>query len=207
MYLPTAFREEELSAIHEMVRAARLAQLVTSGAGGLFATPLPMILDASEGERGVLYGHVSKGNPHWKIDVAGDALAIFMGPDAYVSPRFYPSKERDGKVVPTWNYTTVHAYGPVEFFEDPQRILGIVTRLTDKHEGKRDRPWHVSDAPPEYLQSQLKGIVGLRMPISRLEGKRKLSQNRLEDDRAGARSGLAASSDPMDRDVAALIPK
>jgi len=137
----------------------------------------------------------------------GDALAIFMGPDAYVSPKFYPSKQRDGKVVPTWNYTAVHAWGPIEFFEDPARILSIVTRLTDKHEGQRGDPWRVSDAPPDYLQSQLKGIVGLRVPIARIEGKLKLSQNRTPEDRAGAKAGLAASSDPMDRDVAALIPK
>src|SRR6185503_7326390 len=117
----------------------------------------------SEGERGTLYGHVAKANPHWKLDVQGDALAIFMGPDAYVSPKCYPSKQRDGKVGPTCNYTAVHAWGPIEFFEDPARILSIVTRLPDKHEGQRGDPWRVSDAPPDYLQSQLKGIVGLRV--------------------------------------------
>jgi transcriptional regulator len=207
MYLPPAFRQEDLQQIHQMIRAARLAQLVTVGANGLFATPLPMLIEADEAPQGVLYGHVSKANPHWKEEVRGDALAIFMGPDAYVSPRFYPTKTRDGKVVPTWNYTAVHAYGPVEFFHDTGRLLALVTKLTNKHEGKRAEPWKVSDAPPDYIQSQLKGIVGLRMPIARIEGKLKLSQNRLEDDRAGAKAGLAASEDPTDRDVAALIPK
>jgi transcriptional regulator len=207
MYLPPAFRDDDLPHVHQLIHETRLAQLVTHGSGGLYATPLPLFLDPSEGERGTLYGHVAKGNQHWKIDVQGDALAIFMGPDGYVSPQFYPSKQRDGKVVPTWNYTTVHAYGPIEFSEDPQRILAIVTRLTNKHEGARSHPWHVTDAPPEYIQSQLKGIVGLRIPISRLEGKLKLSQNRTPEDLAGAKSGLAASSDPTDRAVAGLSPE
>jgi transcriptional regulator len=207
MYLPPAFQENDLARIHDLIRTARLANLVTHGPEGLFATPLPMLIEPGEAPNGVLYGHISKANPHWKLAVQGDALAIFMGPDAYVSPSFYPGKQRDGKVVPTWNYTAVHAYGPVEFFDDPERKLAIVTGLTRKHEGRREHPWSVNDAPPDYIQSQLKGIIGLRMPIARIEGKLKLSQNRNPEDRAGAKEGLAASADPMDRDIAKLIPK
>jgi transcriptional regulator len=130
-----------------------------------------------------------------------------MGPDAYVTPSWYQTKRDTGKVVPTWNYTAVHAYGPVEFFSDTQRLLGIVTRLTGIHEAPRKNPWAVSDAPADYIQSQLRGIVGLRLPITRLEAKRKMSQNRSAEDRSGVIAGLAASEDPLDRAVAEIMPK
>ena len=137
----------------------------------------------------------------------GEALAIFMGPNAYVSPSWYETKQRDGKVVPTWNYVAVHAYGPVEFFEDPARLLEVVTRLTERHEDSRADPWAVADAPPAFVQAQLRGIVGLRMPITRLEGKRKMSQNRNAEDRAGVAAGLGGSGDAADQAVGALIPR
>ncbi|HTJ98125.1 MAG TPA: FMN-binding negative transcriptional regulator, partial [Bordetella sp.] len=207
MYVPPAFHEKDLSAVHRAMREARLVQLVTTGPDGLVATPMPMLLAAEEGEQGVLYGHMARANPHWRMTVTGDALAIFMGPDAYVSPSWYPGKQRDGKVVPTWNYVAVHAYGPVEFFDDAERLLRIVSGLTDLHESTREAPWSVSDAPPDYVASMLRGIVGIRLPIARIDAKRKMSQNRNEDDRAGVKAGLQASDDPMDRAVAALIPK
>lgn len=128
-----------------------------------------------------------------------------MGPDAYVSPGWYATKPETGKVVPTWNYVAVEAAGPVEFFEDPDRLLAVVSRLTDIHEAGRASPWAVSDAPPEFVRSQLRGIVGLRMPIARLEGKCKMSQNRTAADRTGVAAGLRASSHPSDRDAAALV--
>ncbi|WP_020180386.1 FMN-binding negative transcriptional regulator [Methylopila sp. M107] len=205
MYVPTLFKETDVAEIHAAMRGARLANLVTSGPGGLIATPLPLFLDPSEGEHGVLYGHVAKANPQWR-EGSGEALAIFQGPEAYVSPSWYATKAETGKVVPTWNYVAVHAYGPVEFFHDVDRLLDAVTRLTDIHESGRDHPWAVADAPPDFVQSQLRGIVGLRMPITRLEGKRKLSQNRPAQDRAGVAAGLASSADPQDREVAAYIP-
>jgi transcriptional regulator len=207
VYVPAAFREENLPFLHQAMRDARLAQLVTAGPAGVIATPLPMLLAADEGEQGVLYGHMARGNPHWQAQVQGEALAIFMGPDAYVTPSWYPGKQRDGKVVPTWNYLAVHAYGPVEFFEDAERLLAVVTKLTDKHEQRRTQPWAVADAPAAYVQTQLRGIIGIRLPITRLEGKRKMSQNRNEHDRAGVKAGLAASADPDDRAAAALIPE
>lgn len=206
MYVPTQFQETDTAAIHAMMRAARLATLVTSGAGGLMATPLPLFLDAEEGAHGVLYGHVAKANPQWR-EGGGEALALFQGPDAYVSPSWYATKAETGKVVPTWNYTAVHAYGPAEFFEDADRLLAVVTRLTDRHEAGRAHPWAVSDAPADFIRAQLKGIVGLRLPIARLEGKSKMSQNRNAADRAGVAAGLAASGEAADRAVAGLIPR
>lgn len=207
MYTPPAFREDDVSAMHAEMRAARLAQFVTATADGLIATPVPLIVDSSEGGNGVLYGHVARANPQWKTPPIGEALALFTGPNAYITPSFYATKRETGMVVPTWNYVAVHAYGTVEFFEDADRLLDVVTRLTDLHEAPRAEKWAVTDAPESFIRSQLKGIVGLRMPIARLEGKRKMSQNRNEADRAGVVKGLAASENPMDRDVAALIPK
>jgi transcriptional regulator len=207
MYVPSSFSEADLSVIHQAMREARLVQLVTAGPDGIVATPLPMLLAADEGGQGVLYGHMARANPHWQTPVAGDALAIFMGPDAYVSPSLYASKQRDGKVVPTWNYVAVHAYGPVEFFDDPQRLLKVVSGLTDRHEASRDQPWSVSDAPADYVAAMLRGIVGVRIAITRMDAKRKMSQNRSAEDRAGVAAGLAASDDARDRAVAALIPE
>ncbi|ARP85827.1 FMN-binding negative transcriptional regulator [Bordetella genomosp. 9] len=207
MYIPSAFRVDDLSAIHAALRDARLAQLVTAGPDGIVATPLPMLLETGEGGQGVLYGHMARANPQWKAPVNGDALAIFMGPDAYVSPSWYPGKQRDGKVVPTWNYLAIHVYGPVEYFDDADRLRKVVTALTARHEAGRPQPWAVSDAPADYIAAMLKGIVGVRLPIARIEAKRKMSQNRSEEDRAGVAAGLAASDDPLDRAAAALVPR
>ena len=206
MYLPPAFREDDRKILHEIMRGARLSNLVTATAQGLISTPLPLFLDETEGKQGVLYGHVARGNPQWQAQPLGESLAIFMGPDAYVTPSWYASKAEHGKVVPTWNYSAVHAFGPIEFFDDAQRLLAVVTRLTELHEKPRDEPWAVGDAPESYIKSQLRGIVGLRLPITRLEGKRKLSQNRNAADRAGVVKGLAQSDRPMDRLVASQIP-
>ena len=206
MYVPPAFREDELPTLHATMRAARLASLVTATDEGLVATPLPLFLVLEEGPYGTLYGHVARANPQWKLVPKGDAMALFAGPDAYVSPSWYPSKQEHGKVVPTWNYIAVHAYGEPEFFEDAARLLDVVTRLTNLHEGSRAEPWAVTDAPDAFIRSQLKGIVGLRLPITRIEGKRKMSQNRSAEDRAGVVAGLAASSRPEDQNVASLIP-
>lgn len=206
MYVPPAFREDDLAALHAAMRDVRLANLVTATDEGLIATPLPLFLVPEEGPHGTLYGHVARANPQWRLPPAGDAMALFMGPDAYVSPSWYPSKQEHGKVVPTWNYVAVHAYGPVEFFDDPDRLLAIVTRLTDLHERPRAEPWAVTDAPDAFVRAQLKGIVGLRLPIARLEGKRKMSQNRSEADRRGVAAGLAGSEQPSERAAARLIP-
>ncbi|MFC3125373.1 FMN-binding negative transcriptional regulator [Pseudoroseomonas globiformis] len=207
MYVPPAFREEDLPTLHALMREARLANLVTATADGLMATPLPLLLAPEEGPYGTLYGHLARANPQWSLPAAGEAMVLFSGPEAYVSPSWYPSKKEHRKVVPTWNYMAVHAYGPAEFFEDAGRLRDVVVRLTDRHEGVRAQPWAVADAPEPFVRGQLKGIVGLRLPITRLEGKRKMSQNRTEADRAGVAAGLGASDSAAERAVAALIPK
>ncbi|MDK1388662.1 FMN-binding negative transcriptional regulator [Sinorhizobium sp. 8-89] len=206
MYIPPAFREDELSALHEAIRAARLCNFVTATDEGPVATPLPLFLDPTEGPYGTLYGHLARANPQWKLAAIGETMALFMGPDAYITPSWYATKHETGKVVPTWNYVAVHAYGPAEFFEDDERLLDVVTRLTRLHEEPRADPWAVGDAPEDFIRAQLRGIVGLRMPITRLEGKRKMSQNRNAADRAGVASGLAASDRTSDRTAATLIP-
>ena len=206
MYVPPAFREDDLAALHGTMREGRLANLVTATAEGLIATPLPLFLAPDEGPHGALYGHLARANPQWRLPPTGEAMALFQGPDAYVSPAWYPSKQEHQKVVPTWNYIAVHAYGPIEFFDDADRLLEVVTRLTDLHERPRAEPWAVTDAPDAFIRAQLRGIVGLRLPITRLEGKRKMSQNRSAEDRAGVAAGLGASEHASDRAVAALIP-
>jgi len=206
MYVPEAFRDDDLASLHGTMRAARLANLVTATADGLIATPLPLIVDPTEGAKGVLYGHVARANPQWKSAPTGEAMAIFMGADAYVTPSWYAAKQETGKVVPTWNYVAVHAYGPVEFFDDSDRLLDVVTRLTNLYEQARSTPWAVTDAPEDFVRVMLRGIVGLRMPITRLDGKRKLSQNRSAEDRAAVAAGLAVSEHPAERALGALVP-
>lgn len=206
MYIPPAFRDDDTTSIYAAIHAARLASLVTATSQGIVATPLPMLLDEREGPLGTLYAHVARANPQRTLAPTADALAIFMGPEAYITPSWYATKQETGKVVPTWNYMAVHAYGPVEFFDDERRLLDAVTRLTERHERTRPEPWQVADAPADYLRSQLKGIVGVRMPISRLEGKRKMSQNRPPADREGVIRGLGESAAAEERAVARLIP-
>ncbi|WP_407167184.1 FMN-binding negative transcriptional regulator [Bradyrhizobium sp. ORS 111] len=206
MHVPPHFKIDELGAIHATMRASRLATLVTATADGLMGTPLPLILDEGEGDYGTLYGHVARPNPQWKAPAVGEAMAIFTGPDAYVTPSWYVTKAEHGKVVPTWNYVAVHAYGPAEFFEDADRLLDVVTRLTNLHESSRAEVWQLSDAPADFIKAQLRGIVGIRMPITRIDAKKKMSQNRKLEDRAGVVAGLSASDNPVDREVAAMIP-
>ncbi len=206
MYIPPAFREDDTEILHGIMRDTRLCTLVTATEDGLQATPLPVLFDAAEATHGALYGHVARANPQWRLAPAGDALAIFMGADAYITPNWYAAKEEHHKVVPTWNYEAVHAHGPIEFFAEPDRLLDVVTRLTDRHEARRDRPWSVTQAPDEFIRSQLRGIVGFRLEITRLEGKRKMSQNRPSADRVRVAAGLAESDDPRDRVVSGMIP-
>lgn len=206
MYTPQAFAVEDVAELYEMMRQCRLANFVTATPDGPMATPLPMFLDEAEGERGVLYAHLARPNPQWKAPVIGHGLAVFMGPDAYVTPSWYASKAEHGKVVPTWNYTAVHASGPVEFFEDAERLFEVVSRLTNIHEASRSRPWAVTDAPEAYIKAQLRGIVGIRMPVVSLRGKRKMSQNRPEADRKGVKQGLDDSATLTDQIVSKMIP-
>ena len=206
MYLPTQFKEESVPAMHAAMRAARIGTLVTLGEDGMEASHVPMLVDPEPTPYGTLRGHVSKGNPQWrrtKTDVP--ALAMFLGPNAYITPAWYETKRQTGKVVPTWNYVAVHAYGTVRFFEDAEPLLDIVTRLTRTHESGRAAPWAVTDAPADFIRAQLKGIVGFELPIVRLEGKWKMSQNRPAEDRAGVMEGLRREGGPAEATVADIV--
>ncbi|MBE8593690.1 FMN-binding negative transcriptional regulator [Pseudomonas sp. MAFF 301449] len=208
MYTPRAFALDDLPDIQQLIQHTRLAQVVTFGEQGLQASHLPLLLNPDEGPYGTLYGHLAKANPQWRdLQNGSDALVIFAGADAYISPAFYPAKAEHGKVVPTWNYTAVHAYGKAEVFTDAERLLTLVSALTERHETGRAQPWAVSDAPADYIDGMLKAIVGFALPIERVIGKRKLSQNRSAADMAGVREGLAASPDVRDQTLARCIPQ
>ena len=206
MYIPAAFRQDDLASLHAQIAACGLALLSSAGAQGLQASHLPLLLEPGEGEFGTLYGHFARANPQWR-DLAGgaEALVVFGGADAYVRPGWYPSKAENGKVVPTWNYIAVHAWGRAEVFDEPERLLELVTRLSERHERGRAQPWAVGDAPREYIESMLRAVVGFALPIQRIEGKWKLSQNRSAADRAGVREGLAASVDGSARVLSAYL--
>jgi transcriptional regulator len=197
------FKEDRTEILHDAMRHAGLATLVTLTTEGLIASHVPVLLDLDPAPHGTLLGHLARPNPQAKGAVAGtDALVIFQGPDAYITPSFYETKRQTGKVVPTWNYVAIHAYGPVTFFNDVDRLMAIVTRLTDREEGKRAAPWAVTDAPTDFLDGMMKGIVGFSLPITRLEGKWKMSQNRPAEDRSGVIEGLAADGKP---EIAGLV--
>lgn len=203
MYTPRAFTEEDPLELQRLIRDTRLALVVTHGPEGLQASHLPLLLKADEGPHGTLYGHLARANRQWQtLAAGGEVLVIFTGGDAYVSPSFYPAKAEHSKVVPTWNYLAVHAYGQAEVFDEPPRLLELVSSLTDRHEADRASPWQVTDAPADYIDGMLRAIVGFALPITRLEGKRKLSQNRSPADVQGVRQGLAASTDILDRNLA-----
>ena len=205
MFIPDIFHEDDRAEITAMIRACGLATFVTNSPEGLLATPVPMFFAENEGEHGVLHGHIARANPQWHQSTDGDALAIFQGPNAYVTPSWYPTKAETGMVVPTWNYLAVHAHGPVEFYDDPGRLLAAVTHLSDFHEAGRQRSWSVNDAPAEFIKAQLRGIVGFRIPIRRLHAKRKMSQNQSAVNRSGAKAGLMESASESDRLVGSLV--
>ncbi len=191
MYLPAHFEEPDTTVLHAAIQASGLATLVTVSSAGPVASHVPMLLDPAKGKHGALRGHLARPNPQSKDLVAGQpALAIFMGPDAYISPSLYAAKKEHGKVVPTWNFVAIHATGPIRFFDDAESLLDLVTALTRKFEAKRAQPWAVSDAPADYVQGMLKGIVGFEIEIARLEGKWKMSQNRPAADKPGIVEGL-----------------
>ena len=194
MYRPPHFDIPEPTELHALVSAARIAHLVTSGPDGLDSSVLPLLLDLSVGEHGSLIGHWARANPQWQPADGAQALAIFALPDAYVSPSALATKAETGKVVPTWNYTVVHAHGVLRVHEDDEWLDAMVRRLTDHHEAGRPEPWSVGDAPADYIAASLHRIVGLELEITRLEGKAKLSQNRSAADVAGVVADLRAGT-------------
>ncbi|HEY0184329.1 MAG TPA: FMN-binding negative transcriptional regulator [Rhodopila sp.] len=193
MYVPAHFEEGRIDVLHEHLGAGGLFTLVSMTAEGLIASHVPLLLDPDPAPYGTLIGHLAKANPHTRAaDPGVQTLAILQGPEGYITPSYYASKREHGKVVPTWNYAAIHAYGTLEAFDDHTRLLDIVTRLTTRHEAGRTQAWAVSDAPEDFVKGMLNAIVGIALPIARLEGKVKMSQNRPASDQAGVVEGLRA---------------
>ncbi len=208
MYNPYWFKEDRTDVLLAEVERISFGTIVTNSSSGLRASHVPMLIDRSTGELGTLFGHVARGNSQWRDSTpGGDGLAIFLGPEAYISPSWYQTRKETAKVVPTWNYIAVHVRGPVTFFEDAERILRIVTELTRHHEADSEKPWKVTDAPAEYISGELKSIVGFEMPIAKIEGKWKLSQNRPEADREGVKSNLLERGRLNDPELAEEMQK
>jgi transcriptional regulator len=200
MYVPAHFAMNE-AAVQRMLAAPGAADLVTATPSGLQATLLPFVYDPDVGEHGALLGHLARSNDQWRAEVLGEALVILRGPDAYVSPGWYPSKAEHGRVVPTWNYVTVHVHGRLVVHDDPQWVDALVRRLTNQHEAERSAPWSVDDAPSAYVAGQLRAIVGVELVITRIEAKAKLSQNRPAADIDGVVAGLTARGDLASADA------
>ena len=206
MYVAKQFDEDRLEVLHGLVRSHPFATLVTPGESELVVDHIPLRLDAGDGPFGTLRGHVSRANPLWRQPPAAmPSVAIFQGPHAYVSPSWYPSKRAHGKVVPTWNYAVVHAYGLPRFIDDPGWLLQQLTLLTNQHESGQARPWKVSEAPREFIDQMLGAIVGLEIPITQVRGRWKVSQNRAAADRLGVVAGLESRDDDAARAMAALV--
>lgn len=202
MYRPPAFREDRLDVMHALIEAHRLGTVVTSGSSGLEANHVPFTLDRARGPYGTLKAHFAKANDQAAaFRDGGELLVIFQGAESYITPSWYPSKYEHGKVVPTWNFATVHAWGRPVVIEDPAWLLAQISELTDLSEANRPAPWAVNDAPDAYVAAQLKGIFGIEIEITRIEGKWKTSQNRPEADRVGVAEGLREAGDEAMADL------
>jgi transcriptional regulator len=201
MYVPASFREERPEVLYASMRRAPLATLVIATDAGLEANPVPLLV--REGDTGVtLVGHVARSNPVWKMSPRGEALALFAGPQGYITPSSYASKRESGEVVPTWNYVTVHAEGVLRWIHDEVWLAELVEQLTNEHEAGRTEPWHVNDAPPGFTAGLLRAIVGLEIQVTRLTGKLKLGQNRTRADRESAIAELRQRGDDTSRELA-----
>lgn len=206
MYMPSAFREDRLPVLHEAIDAIAFASLISTTPDGLQVSHIPLLLVPDEGPHGTLYGHVARANAHAKCSGVA-SLAIFLGPHAYISAGWYPDKQTHGKEVPTWNYVAVHAHGTLEVFDDPAALRQLLGKLTDRHERGHAEPWHIDDAPADYIDRMLGAIIGFRLPIDRIEGKWKLSQNRTDADRQGVLAGLDRADDEASLRMADAIRK
>ncbi len=186
MYQPPQFREDRLEIQHELIRAHPLGLLVSAGPRGLMANQIPFLIDPGSPELGTLRCHLARANEQWReLAVVDECMVVFQGPQAYVTPSWYATTRDTGKVVPTWNYVTVHAWGHPRVIDDTTWLRKQIDDLTHSRERSRSAPWKVDDAPADFIASQIKGIVGVEIPISRIEGKWKVSQNRPEPDRIG----------------------
>jgi transcriptional regulator len=206
MYLPKHFEESRVQTLHELIRAYPLGALVVLTARGLDANHIPFEVDPEPAPFGTLRGHIARANPLWRdFSREVEALAIFQGPGTYISPSWYRTKRETAKVVPTWNYAVVHAHGALQFIDDRAWLRAFVEKLTNRHEAERRDPWKVTDAPPDYIEQQLGAIVGLEIPIARLIGKWKVSQNRPTQDRDGVVEGLLREGDHSSAAIANLV--
>jgi transcriptional regulator len=208
MYIPSSFAERDLPTLFAFIESHPLGAIVTHTATeGLVATHLPLVLDRTAGPMGTLVGHLARANPHARALASGEAesLVIFAGPDAYITPEWYATKQETGRVVPTWNYVAVHATGVLRLRDEPGFLRAHLDTLTRQHEAARPRPWQVSDAPDDYIDQLTKAIVAFELPIDRLEGKWKMSQNRSAADIDGVIRGLEESAAAEDRAVAEIV--
>lgn len=204
MYVPAPFEERDLTILHALMRAHPLGAWVVAADASLTVNHIPFIVDASRGSLGTLVGHVARANGVWKT-AATSSVVIFQGPELYITPSWYPLKQETGKVVPTWNYAVVHAHGVPRFIDDRDWLRSHVTSLTNVHESGREAPWAVTDAPADWIETLLGAIVGVELPIDRLEGKWKASQNRSDADRLGVAAGLEESGDDASRSMAGIV--
>lgn len=209
MYIPAPFAESDLDTLHAFMAAHPLATVVTSSpAHGLSATPVPLFVDRAAGRYGRLEGHVARANPHvGRVRDGDDALVVFTGPDAYITPAWYPSKQAHGKVVPTWNYIAVHATGVLRLHDDHAFLLAHLDRLTGAHEASQAHPWAVADAPSSYIEQLVAATVGFTIEITQLEGKYKLSQNRPGADIDGVVHGLRHAATARERELAEQVAR
>ena len=206
MYVPKLHEESDVSVLHALIKSHPLATWVTQSAGELLANHIPFLVDAKRGEFGTLIGHVARANPVWQsFSTTINSVLVFQGTESYISPSWYPSKHAHGKAVPTWNYVVVHAHGIPCAIENREWLLEHVDQLTNTHESKQALPWKVSDAPHDYTERLLRSIVGIEVPITKLVGKWKVSQNRPEPDKLGVVAGLMARGDAQSKEMANLV--
>jgi transcriptional regulator len=205
MYLPAHFAEQRPEVLHALMRDHPFATMLSSGAQGLVADHLPLRLAVGRDNKARLLGHVARANTVWRTAANSEVLAIFHGPQAYVSPSWYPTKREHGKAVPTWNYVVVHARGRLATIDDPLRLRALLDDLVDHHEADLPPPWRIADAPPEYIDKMLAAIVGIEIAVTSLEGKWKLSQNQPEPNRAGVVAGLRDTGGADADAIAALV--
>jgi transcriptional regulator len=206
MYEPPLHRHDDLAAQHELIRRRPLGLLVSHGPQGLVANAIPFLVDAAASKLGTLRAHVARANGQWRdLQAAGEALAVFQGPDHYVSPSWYATKRETGKVVPTWNYVMVQARGIARVIEDEAWLRRQIAALTASQESARPAPWAVGDAPEDFVATMVRQIVGLEIEIAGIRGKWKASQNRNAADRAGVVEGLTADGDAQALAMAAIV--
>lgn len=206
MYIPNYHAENDLNTLQSLIAAHSLGAWVTLGADGLIANHIPFVLDRSGGEFGTLRGHVARANSVWQqLSLELDSVVMFQGPHAYITPSWYPSRLSDGKVVPTWNYAVVHAHGRPRVIDDPQWMLQLLNDLTDHNEAGQPLPWRVGDAPPDFIAKLSRAVVGIEIPIRRLEGRWKLSQDEAMPDRLGTVAGLAALGDASAAELSRMV--